>query len=171
MASYKNVQKGRQQKDSHFSYTTEKMTSLTHPRHPPSHGGRPDSNRQDVRSVLSVRPDQEPVTRRVPGDPDTGDDVPDSQSSDVNIPSDALSKLQEIIEAQKAFLKYQEIRDILSRQENKRTVSKSRKSKKVSDLNDQQDSDISKSISLNILSDSDKENSKTSKPSQSQSVR
>ena len=107
------------------------------------------------------------MTRRVPGDPDTGDDVPDSQSSDVNIPSDALSKLQEIIEAQKAFLKYQEIRDILSRQENKRTVSKSRKSKKVSDLNDQKDSDLSKSISLNILSDSDKENSKSSKPSQS----
>ena len=162
MASYKNVQRVRSKKDSHFSYTTEKMTSLTHPNAHPPPPGHLDSNRQDVRSVLSVRPGQEPVTRRAPGD----EDSLDSQSSDVNIPPDALSKLQEIIEAQKAFLKYQEIRDILSRQENNRAASKNKKHFKSSDPNDQQDSDLSKSISLNLHSDSDKQNFRSSKPSQ-----
>ena len=172
MASYRNIKKNRPKKDSHFSYTSEGMISLTSP-HPP-HDPRlrdHDNSRQDARSVLSVRPDQEPVLRRPPGhrDMDMGQDVDkssaasrSSQSSEVNLHPESLNKLHEIIEAQKAFLKYQEIREILSRQETSRAAAsiKSRKSKRAVSANDVA-SDISKSVSLKLQSDSDKENSKS----------
>ena len=170
MASYRNIKKNRPRKDSHFSYTSEGMRSLTSP-HPP-HNPRlrdHDNSRQDARSVLSVRPDQEPVLRQPPGhqDMDSGQDVDkssasrSSKSSEVNLHPESLNKLHEIIEAQKAFLKYQEIREILSRQETSRAAAsiKSRKSKRAVSANDL-GSDISKSVSLNLQSDSDKENSK-----------
>ena len=171
MASYRNIKKNRPKKDSHFSYTSEGMRSLTSP-HPP-HDPRlrdHDNSRQDARSVLSVRPDQEPVLRQPPGhqDMDRGQDVDkssasrSSKSSEVNLHPESLNKLHEIIEAQKAFLKYQEIREILSRQETSRAAAsiKSRKSKRAVSAIDVA-SDISKSVSLNLQSDSDKENSKS----------
>ena len=168
MASYRNIKKNRPKKDSHFSYTSEGMRSLTSP-HPP-HDPRlrdHDNSRQDARSVLSVRPDQEPVLRRPPGhrDMDRGQDADKSsasRSSEVNLHPESLNKLHEIIEAQKAFLKYQEIREILSRQETSRAAAsiKSRKSKRAVSAIDVA-SDISKSVSLNLQSDSDKENSKS----------
>ena len=165
MASYRNIKKNRPKKDSHFSYTSEGMISLTSP-HPP-HNPRlrdHDNSRQDARSVLSVRPDQEPVLRRPPGqDVDKSSAASrSSQSSEVNLHPESLNKLHEIIEAQKAFLKYQEIREILSRQETSRAAAsiKSRKSKRAVSANDVA-SDISKSVSLNLQSDSDKENSKS----------
>ena len=171
MASYRNIKKNRPKKDSHFSYTSEGMRSLTSP-HPP-HDPRlrdHDNSRQDARSVLSVRPDQEPVLRRPPGhqDMDRGQDADkssasrSSKSSEVNLHPESLNKLHEIIEAQKAFLKYQEIREILSRQETSRAAAsiKSRKSKRAVSAIDVA-SDISKSVSLNLQSDSDKENSKS----------
>ena len=171
MASYRNIKKNRPKKDSHFSYTSEGMRSLTSP-HPP-HDPRlrdHDNSRQDARSVLSVRPDQEPVLRRPPGhrDMDRGQDADkssasrSSKSSEVNLHPESLNKLHEIIEAQKAFLKYQEIREILSRQETSRAAAsiKSRKSKRAVSAIDVA-SEISKSVSLNLQSDSDKENSKS----------
>lgn len=171
MASYRNIKKNRPKKDSHFSYTSEGMRSLTSP-HPP-HDPRlrdHDNSRQDARSVLSVRPDQEPVLRQPPGhqDMDRGQDADkssasrSSKSSEVNLHPESLNKLHEIIEAQKAFLKYQEIREILSRQETSRAAAsiKSRKSKRAVSAIDVA-SDISKSVSLNLQSDSDKENSKS----------
>ena len=172
MASYKNVQKSRRKKESHFRYTSEQMTSLTSPPHQASR----DHRDQDVRSVLSVRPDQEPVIRVAPGQyqPDNNDSEASRASSDVNIQSESLQKLHEIIEAQKAFLKYQEIRDILSRQsqkslqDSKRAASKSSRSKSGKSV-DVIDSDVSviKSASLNLNSDSDKENSNISSQQQS----
>ena len=122
MASYKNVQKSRRKKESHFSYTSEQMTSLTSPpaaghgRHDGHSGAHADRD-HDVRSVLSVRPGQAPVTRRVPGADHSHGHGQDSEvsvasSDSVNIPPESLHKLQEIIEAQKAFLKFQEIRAI-----------------------------------------------------------
>ena len=172
MASYKNVQKSRQKKESHFSYTSERMTSLTSP--PPGYNRTRDRDcdtRHDARSVLSVRPDQEPVLRQVPGETLDQDNVSrvSSLSSDISIPPEALSKLQEIIDAQKAFLKYQEIREILSTHEssNKGARAKTRKISRVPSA----ESDLSKSISLQLQSDSDKENSKSSKPSSSHGSR
>ena len=172
MASFKNVQKKRSKRTSHFSYTTEGMTSLTSP--PPARDLRDsrDNPRHDARSVLSVRPDQDPVLRDVPGEDNFQDQLSSaslsSQSSEINIPPDALSKLQEIIEAQKAYLKYQEIRGILSsRQENESSRAaasiKSKKSRKAKDDAEPVSESSSKSLSLNLNSDSDKENSKSSR--------
>ena len=176
MASFKNVQKKRSKRTSHFTYTTEGMTSLTSPQ--PPNDSRDlrdnirDNPRYDARSVLSVRPDQDPVLRDVPGGDNGRDQLScaslSSQSSEINIPPDALSKLQEIIEAQKAYLKYQEIRGILSsRQENESSRAaasiRSKKSRKArTDMEPVSDAS-SKSLSLNLNSDSDKENSKSSR--------
>ena len=170
MASFKNVQKKRSKKTSHFSYTTEGMTSLTSPQPLRDLRDLRDDPRHDARSVLSVRPDQDPVLRDVPGG-DNGRDLlssVSSQSSEIHIPPDALSKLQEIIEAQKAYLKYQEIRGILSsRQENESSGAaasiKSRHSKKVKKDEEPVSDSSSKSVSINLNSDSDKENSKSSR--------
>ena len=173
MASFKNAQKKRSKKTSHFSYTTEGMTSLTSPQPPRDPRDLHDDPRHDARSVLSVRPDQDPVLRDVPGG-DNGRDVlssvsrQSSQSSEIHIPPDALSKLQEIIEAQKAYLKYQEIRGILSsRQENESSRAaasvKGRQSKKAKKDEEPVSESSSKSVSINLNSDSDKENSKSSR--------
>ena len=172
MASFKNVQKKRSKRTSHFTYTTEGMTSLTSSQPPNDSSDLRDNPRHDARSVLSVRPDQDPVLRDVPGGDNGRDQLScaslSSQSSEINIPPDALSKLQEIIEAQKAYLKYQEIRGILSsRQENESSRAaasiKSKKSRKArSDVEPESDAS-SKSLSLNLNSDSDKENSKSSR--------
>ena len=169
MASLKNVQKNRSKKTSHFSYTTEGMTSLTSPG-PRDRRDTRDDPRHDARSVLSVRPHQDPVLRDVPfGESedihDGGRDLLSSQSSDLNIPPDALSKLQEIIEAQKAYLKYQEIREILSSRQEKESsrAAASVKSRKPRRSKSDVESDSSKSLSLNLNSDSDKENSRSSR--------
>ena len=169
MASFKNVQKKRSKKTSHFSYTTEGMTSLTSPQPPRDSRDLRDDPRHDARSVLSVRPDQDPVLRDVPGE-DNGRDLlssvsrHSSQSSEIHIPPDALSKLQEIIEAQKAYLKYQEIRGILSsRQENESSRAASRQSRKAKKDEEPVSESSSKSVSINLNSDSDKENSKSSR--------
>ena len=170
MASFKNVQKKRSKKTSHFSYTTEGMTSLTSPQPPRDSRDLCDDPRHDARSVLSVRPDQDPSLRDVPGE-DNGRDLlssvsrQSSQSSEIHIPPDALSKLQEIIEAQKAYLKYQEIRGILSsRQENESSrAAASRQSRKAKKDEEPVSESSSKSVSINLNSDSDKENSKSSR--------
>ena len=68
------------------------MTSLTSPQPPLDLREDP---RHDARSVLSVRPDQDPVLRDVPGG-DNGRDLlssVSSQSSEIHLPPDALSKL------------------------------------------------------------------------------
>ena len=172
MASVRNVQKKRSKRTSHFTYTTEGMTSLTSPQPPRDPRDLGDDPRHDARSVLSVRPDQDPVLRDVPRGRDhlPSSDSVSSQSSDINIPPDALSKLQEIIEAQKAYLKYQEIRGILSSRqemESGRAAAsiKSRKSRRTEAENDAEPvgKSSSKSLSLNLNSDSDKENSKSSR--------
>ena len=170
MASFKNVQKKRSKKTSHFTYTTEGMTSLTSPQPPRDLGDLRDDLRHDARSVLSVRPDQDPVLRDVPGGVNDRDLLSSvsSQSSEIHLPPDALSKLQEIIEAQKAYLKYQEIRGILSsRQENESSRAaasiKSRQSKKAKKAEEPVSDSSSKSVSIYLNSDSDKENSKSSR--------
>lgn len=170
MASFKNVQKKRSKKTSHFTYTTEGMTSLTSPQPPRDLRDLRDDPRHDARSVLSVRPDQDPVLRDVPRGVNGRDlhSSVSSQSSEIHIPPDALSKLQEIIEAQKAYLKYQEIRGILSsRQENESSRAaasiKSRQSKKAKKDEEPVSDSSSKSVSINLNSDSDKENSKSSR--------
>ena len=81
MASYKNIQKSRKKKDSHFSYSSERMTRLT------SSEAAPRQDKQPA--VLSVKHNQDPVERGE-GEESTQSTV----SSELQINTEALSKLQ-----------------------------------------------------------------------------
>ena len=84
MASYKNLQASRQKKDSHFSYSSERMTRLT------SSEAAPRQDKQPA--VLSVKHNQDPVERGE-GEEST-QSTQSTVSSDLQINTEALSKLQ-----------------------------------------------------------------------------
>ena len=86
MASYKNLQASRPKRDSHFSYSTERMTCLTSTEATPA--------RQKRSAVLSVQPDQDPVERTAEADGGGEESSKSSLSSDLQINTEALSKLQ-----------------------------------------------------------------------------
>ena len=88
--SYKNVQASRQKKDSHFSYSSERMTRLTSSEAAPRPG--PDKHS----AVLSVKQNQDPVERTAEADIEgEGEESTQSTvSSDLQINTEALSKLQ-----------------------------------------------------------------------------
>ena len=86
MASYKNLQASRPKRDSHFSSSTERMTCLTSREVAPA--------RQKRSAVLSVQPDQDPVERRTEVDGGGEESSQSSVSSDLQINTEALSKLQ-----------------------------------------------------------------------------
>ena len=91
MASYKSLQAGRPKKDSHFSYSSERMTRLTGS----EAAGAPRRNKDSA--VLSVRQNQEPVERsgqrRTEGEEEEASQATVS-SDDLQINTEALSKLQ-----------------------------------------------------------------------------
>ena len=167
--SFKPVQRKREQKATHFEYTVD-MKSLTSP-HPP-HNPRPQP--RTALAIPSVRPGQEPVLRRVPGNRNKDQH---SEEEELQISADSFRRLQEIIEAQKGFLKYHEMREILQsghsstsepshlvkepKSKSIPTNFKTSKQKKVDPVEDSIDSDDTNSVgvSLNLQSDSDKENS------------
>ena len=90
MASYKSLQAGRPKKDSHFSYSSERMTRLTGS----EAAGAPRRNKDSA--VLSVRQNQEPAERsgqrRTEGEEEEVSQA--TVSTDLQINTEALSKLQ-----------------------------------------------------------------------------
>ena len=89
MSSYKNIQAGRQKKDSHFTYSTARMTRLTSSEAAPL--------KQKHGAVLSVKPNQDPVQRTAEAAGEAEEAAQSTQSSlssDLEINTEALSKLQ-----------------------------------------------------------------------------
>ena len=87
--SYKNVQASRQKKDSHFSYSSERMTRLTST----ELAAAPLQAKQGgASSLLSVKPSQDPVERNAGAEEE--ESAQSSLSSDLQINTEALSKLQ-----------------------------------------------------------------------------
>ena len=93
MSSYKNIRASRQRKDSHFSYSSERMTRLTST----ELAEAPLQAKQGgASSLLSVKPSQDPVERTLgaEGGGEGGESAQSSLSSDLQINTEALSKLQ-----------------------------------------------------------------------------
>ena len=97
MASYKNIQASRRKKDSHFSYSTERMTPLT-----PLTSSEAAPLKQRPGAVLSVKPNQDPLERTGEADREAvavavaegEESTQSSVSTDLQINTEALSKLQ-----------------------------------------------------------------------------
>ena len=127
MTSRQKVVGGRPSKASHFVQEVE-MIPVAHPPHSRGTGSS--------KGILPTTfPGQDPVLRTLPTSfsPKYESDTKDEREESPRITAESLRKLQDIVEAQKNFLKFQEMRNILletrnsdSDKENSVTVSTSR---------------------------------------------
>ena len=113
MSLLKSAQKKRPEKSSHFRYTTAEARQL-------GDAGRSFSQKQrqhsEERGLVRVRPGQPPLLRALPGElqRQLGESSEGSEAgAELRISDGSRRHLQEIIEAQKCFLKYQEVRAAL----------------------------------------------------------
>ena len=130
MTSRQKVVGGRPSKASHFVQEVE-MIPVAHPPHSRGTG----SSREILPPTF---PGQDPVLRTLPASLSSKyeQDTKKEREDSPRITAESLRKLQDIVEAQKNFLKFQEMRNILletknsdSDKENSVTVSTSRSGK------------------------------------------
>ena len=113
MSLLKSAQKKRPEKSSHFRYTAAEARLV-------GEAGRSFSQQQrqhsEERGLVRVRPGQPPLLRALPGElqRQLGESSEGSEAgAELRISDGSRRHLQEIIEAQKCFLKYQEVRAAL----------------------------------------------------------